>query len=85
MSVVGRTFVHSDVRFGSPAEVEARLRCVRSPPNSRHQSARSVRPFSAEAGSGSAEELVERLAMTITQFTSGVLFRAFPVEIQSSP
>jgi hypothetical protein len=42
-------------------------------PNSRHQSARSVRPFSAEAGSGSAEELVERLAMTIRQFTRGVL------------
>jgi hypothetical protein len=28
------------VRFGSLAEVEARLRCVRSSPNSRHHSAR---------------------------------------------
>jgi hypothetical protein len=46
---------------------------MRPLPNSRHQSARSVRPFSAEAGSGSAEELAERLAMTITQFTRGVL------------
>jgi hypothetical protein len=39
-----------DVCYGSLAEVEAHLRCVRSSPNSRHHLARSVRPFSANNG-----------------------------------
>ena len=43
-----RSAVH--VRFGSLAEVEARLRCVRSSPSSRHHSARSARPYYASSG-----------------------------------
>ena len=46
-----------DVRFGSLAEVQARLRRVRSSPNSRHHSARSARPLSAKADMSAALKL----------------------------
>jgi hypothetical protein len=41
---------YPNVRFGSLAEIEARFRCVRSSPRSRHYSARSARSLSANSG-----------------------------------